>query len=473
MSTQTMDVVEATSLNKIPEVVQSQRNFFRSGLTKDAEFRIEQLKKLRKVIVKREKDIYAALKADLNKHPFETYGTEVGLTLNEIDHCIKSVRKWMKPRKVKTSLFHFKGSSRIHADPYGVALIIAPWNYPFQLQMLPLIGAMAAGNCVTIKPSELASATSHLIAEMVAEAFDPHYISVFEGGIPVSQKLLDEKFDYIFFTGSTQVGRIVYQAAAKHLTPVTLELGGKSPCIVDENVDLEVTAKRLAWGKLVNNGQTCIAPDYLMVRKSVKQPLLELIKKAIERFYGRDPKSSPYYGRIINERHFKRISQLILNSGKIVYGGEMNADEKYISPTILDDITPDSPIMKEEIFGPVLPVMEYENIDEVIGFINERPKPLALYLFSKNDDLVDKVLKETSSGGSCINDTLMHIANPNMSFGGVGESGVGGYHGKHSFDAFSHDKSVMHKSFFPDPPIRYAPYKTSLKVLKFLISKFG
>lgn len=465
-------IFPSNELAYIGKTLQAQREFFQSGITKDLDFRIVQLKKLRTAIQKHENAIYEALKADLNKPKFESYGTEIGFALSEIDLCIRKIKKWAKPRKVGTAPFHFKASSYVYSDPYGLVLNIAPWNYPFQLLFVPVIGAMAAGNCIAVKPSELAPNMSELSAKIIQDTFDENYISVFEGGIPVSQELLKHKFDYIFFTGSTRVGKIVYQAAAKHLTPVTLELGGKSPCIVDKDVNLDVAAKRIVWGKLVNAGQTCIAPDYLMVHTSVKEALIPKMEAAIEQFYGKNPEQSEDYCRIINEGHFKRLEGL-MKKGRIISGGVLKADEKYISPTLLEDVSAKDPVMKEEIFGPILPIITYENLDETIQFINDRPKPLALYVFTKNNKVAEKVLKETSSGGACVNDTLMHIANPNMSFGGVGESGIGGYHGKFSFDTFSHQKAVMHKSTAIDPYIRYAPYKTSLNILKFLLSKFG
>ncbi len=466
------DVVAMNGLAAIGKTMDSQRAFFKSGVTKEVDFRIAQLKKLRKAIVDKEAAILDALKADLNKHKFESYGTEIGFALLEIDDCIKNLKKWAKPKKVKTAMFHFKASSYVISEPYGLTLIIAPWNYPFQLLMVPLIGAMAAGNCVMVKPSELAPNTSRVCADIIRDTFDSHYVAAFEGGVATAQELLRQKFDYIFFTGSTEVGKIVYQAAARNLTPVTLELGGKSPCIVDENIKLDVTAKRIVWGKLVNAGQTCIAPDYLMVHSSVKDELLEEMGKAVKKFYGENPEESKYYGRIINERHFDRIERL-MQAGNVVVGGEVNRDTKYISPTIIDGIQPDDPVMQEEIFGPVLPVLEWTNVEEVVNFVNDRPKPLALYVFSKNKAFANQILEETSSGGACVNDTLMHIANPHMSFGGVGESGIGGYHGSHSFDTFSHQKAVMDKSLAIDPPVRYAPYRHSLRFLKFVMSKFA
>ncbi len=457
-------------LSPIAKSLQNQREFFKSGTSKDADFRLTQLKKLRAAIVKYEKKIMTALKADLNKPAFEAYGTEVGFVLGELDHTIKHVKKWMRPNKVKTALFHAIGSSRIQHDPYGAVLIIAPWNYPFQLLIAPLIGAISAGNTVVLKPSELAPHTSDVCVEMIKETFDEHYIDIFEGGVPVSQELLAQKWDYIFFTGSTAVGKIVYQAAAKHLTPVTLELGGKSPCIVDKDTDIKVTAQRIAWGKLLNAGQTCIAPDYLLVQEEVKDELIEQLKKSIKKFYGKNPMKSKNYCRIISSKHLERLGALLENTN-VVHGGEIDAETKYISPTLIDGVTDNDPVMQSEIFGPILPIMTYRNINEAIDYVNSHPKPLALYVFTKNKKLSKKVLKETSSGGACVNDTISHIASTEMPFGGVGASGMGGYHGKFSFEAFSHAKSVMERSQMIDPPLRYAPYRMNLGTLKFLLKR--
>lgn len=467
------DVAATGILSTIAPTIQSQYDFFKSGLTKDIDFRIEQLKKLKKTLHKYESEIYKALEADLHKCKFEAYVTEFGFIINEIDDAIKNAKKWAKPRKVSTALFHFKADSAVHSDPYGVVLVISPWNYPFQLLMAPLVGAIVAGNCVTLKPSEYSAATSAIMTKIVEETFDSHYVSIFEGAVDVSQELLKHKFDLVFFTGSTQVGKIVYQAAAKHLTPVVLELGGKSPCIVDKDTNLEITAKRILWGKFVNVGQTCIAPDYLMVHKDIKPALVAEMKKQIETFYGSNAEQSKDYGRIISDRHYNRLVELMQSGGTVVYGGKVRAEDRYISPTFIENVATDAPIMQEEIFGPLLPILEYDDLDEAIEFINNRPKPLALYVFSRKSSLSKKVLKETSSGGACVNDTVMHIGNPNLPFGGVGESGIGAYHGQSSFDVFSHQKSVMVKSFMVDPYIRYAPYKTSLSVMRFILNKFG
>lgn len=459
--------------NNIAADVAELRHFFASQVTKDIDFRLAQLKKLKAAIEKNEKAIVDALRADLHKHEFETFATELILIYKELDDCIANIRRWAQPRKVGTSMVFFKASSYIISDPYGTVLIMGPWNYPFQLAILPLIGAIAAGNCVALKPSEWAPHTAKVVTQIVAEALDPRQVKVFEGEMEVGQALLAQKFDYIFFTGSTAVGRVVYEAAAKHLTPVTLELGGKSPCIVWKDADISTTVKRLMWGKLVNAGQTCIAPDYLLVHPDIKDALIDGIKKTVKDFYGRNPAKSDYYCRIINDRHFNRLVSLMQQSGQIVFGGDTIAEERYIGPTLLDKVSPDSPIMQEEIFGPILPMIDCASFDEAVRFINERPKPLALYIFTRDKALSNRLFRETSSGTGGINHTLLQIGNSNMSFGGVGESGVGGYHGEFSFNTFSHQKSIMDKSLMIETPLLYAPYRMSAKLLKFLAKKLG
>ncbi len=464
---------EASTLEQnVLSLIDKQKEFFSSQITKDIDFRIAQLKKLKKTITKYEKEILEALKLDLNKHKFEGYGAELGLVYLELDKTLKHLRKWAKPTKRKTALFHAIGSSYTYYDPFGRVLIIAPWNYPFQLAFLPIIGALAAGNCVTLKPSELSVHTTAIMDKIIKETFDERYVACVQGAIPETTALLNEHWDFIFFTGSTAVGKIVYQAAAKHLTPVVLELGGKSPCIVDKDVALDVAAKRIAWGKLLNNGQTCIAPDYLLVHEDIKEELVAKIKEKVVKFYGKDASKSKSYGRIISERHVKRLAGL-MQGGDIIFGGQIDHENRYISPTLIDNVSPDAPIMKEEIFGPILPILTFKELDEAIQFINDRPKPLALYIFSKDKDFQQRVLNETSSGGGCVNDTLMHCANDNMAFGGVGESGIGGYHGEHSFKTFSHQKNMLHKSTAVDPYIRYAPYNSPMRVLKSLLKRFG
>ena len=450
----------------VKDIIRKQREFFASGKTKDVEWRIEQLKRLKQAILDAQEAIVKAVKADLGRPDFEAY-FEIA-TISEINYALKHLKSWVKPRKVSTGIEQFPASAQIYPEPLGVVLIIAPWNYPFQLLISPLTGAIAAGNCAVIKPSEIAANTSRVITDIIQKTFDPAYIAVVEGGVETSQQLLEEKFDHIFFTGGTAIGKIVMQAAAKHLTPVTLELGGKSPCIVDSNVDLKYAAKRITWGKYLNAGQTCIAPDYLLVDHRLKNDLLAEIKHSIEEFYGDDPSQSPDYGRLISHRHFQRLEPL-LKDGKIVIGGQTKPEEKYISPTVMDGVSWESPVMQEEIFGPILPVLEYTDFKEAIAQINARPKPLALYIFSKDKQKQQQVLQETSSGGVCINDTVMQVGISTLPFGGVGDSGIGNYHGKASFETFSHYKSVLKKGFWFDQKWRYPPYKDKLSLLKRII----
>ncbi|MDZ8241940.1 MAG: aldehyde dehydrogenase [Nostoc sp. ChiQUE01a] len=456
-----------TELSNIREIIENQREFFQAGKTKDINFRIEQLQVLKRAIIENEQEIIEALQADLHKPVVETYVTEIGV-IKEIDYAIKHIKTWTKPQKAPVSLDFFSYSARIYPEPLGVVLIISPWNYPFQLAISPLVGAIAAGNCAIIKPSEIAFHTSSIVAKIISKYFKPAYITVVEGGIEASQKLLAEKFDHIFFTGGTAVGKIVMAAAAKHLTPVTLELGGKSPCIVDTDINLEHTARRITWGKFINAGQTCIAPDYLLVNKKIKKDLIDGLEKCLKEFYGENPTNSPDYARIISQKHFDKLVQF-LGDGEVIIGGETKSSERYIAPTIIDNISLEDSVMQEEIFGPILPVIEYSDIAEAIALINSRPKPLALYLFSQNKNLQKQVLQETSSGGVCINDTIMQVGVSSLPFGGVGDSGIGNYHGKASFDTFSHNKSVLQNSFWLDLKWRYAPYKSKLPLIKKLL----
>jgi len=462
-----------TKTSHITELIDKQRNYFATGATKNVNFRIEQLKKLRTLIVQNERIFLDALYKDLRKCDTEGYLTEIGFVLNDLDEAIANTKKWAKSKLVSTPLFHAKASSHIQPEPYGNVLIISPWNYPFQLLIAPMVGAMSAGNTVIGKPSEYAPHTAKALADLFANNFSEEYIAIVEGAVPETQALLSEKFDYVFFTGSTEVGRIVYQAAAKHLTPVTLELGGKSPCIIDERTHIEYSAKRIMSGKLMNCGQTCIAPDYLLVHEKVKDKIVAEMKKQTTSFYTSNPQESEDYGRIINKKHFNRLKRLMDESGTVIYGGQTDEDDLYIAPTLLDDIDKDDPVMQEEIFGPILPILVYSHLEDAIKFVNDRPKPLALYMFSKTQKNIDKVMNEVSAGGVSINDTLMHIANPNLPFGGVGESGIGAYHGTASFDTFSHKKSVLHKSFILDAPIRYAPFAKNAKLLRTMLKYFN
>lgn len=442
-----------------------QREFFATGKTKSYEFRKAQLEKLERLIKEHDQIILDALHQDLRKPAFEAFGSEVLGTTSEIKYILKHLRSWIKPQKVNTPFNLFPSSSYIHTEPLGVVLIVAPWNYPFTLTMQPLLGAIAAGNCAILKPSEHTPNTSRVIAQIINDNFDPSFITVIEGGIETNQALLAEKFDHIFFTGGTAIGKIVMAAAAKHLTPVTLELGGKSPCIVDATCDLEIAAKRIIWGKFYNCGQTCIAPDYLLVQKSIKPILLEKLVSYIKTFFGENPQQSADLGRIVNERQFDRLVGL-LDQGKILTGGQHDRGDRYIAPTLIDEVSLDAKVMADEIFGPILPILEYDQIEEAIALVKAQPKPLALYLFSKNEQLQQRIVQEVSYGGGCFNDIILHVGNPELPFGGVGNSGIGSYHGKASFDTFSHRKSILKNSFRFDLKWRYPPYKMSLETLK-------
>lgn len=446
-------------------IIENQRSFFKEGKTKEVDFRIDQLEKLKKSIIKYEDEIIDALKKDLNKSSFETYITEIGTVIQEINHTIKHIRKWVKPKRVRTSIAQFISTSKIYSDPYGIALIISPWNYPFQLTMAPLIGSIAGGNCAVLKLSPYSANTSKIIGKIIGETFDEKYIKVVQGGREVNKELLNEKFDYIFFTGGVSMGKIVMEAASKHLTPVTLELGGKSPCIIDETANIDLAAKRIIWGKLLNSGQTCIAPDYLLVHKSIKKQLIDKMKEYILEFYGNIPINSPDYPKIISLKHFNRLLGLIKEED-IIFGGDYNEKTNQINPTILDNITWESKVMEDEIFGPIIPILDFEDFNNIIDEINNRPKPLALYLFTTSKERENNVLKNISFGGGCINDTIMHVASTNMPFGGVGNSGMGGYHGKYTFDSFTHKKNVLKKSNLIDVPVRYAPFEGKLNLIK-------
>lgn len=440
------------------------REFFDKGTTRDVACRIERLKALRRAIIEQMKEINAALWSDLRKSEGEAYLTEIGMVLGEINYHVKHLRQWAKSRRQATPLAVWPSKSWIMYEPYGVVLIIAPWNYPFQLLLEPLIGAISAGNCAVLKPSPFAPATAEVIKKIVAAVFEPGYVSVFDGEGNVAELLLSERFDYIFFTGGSHFGQHVMEMAAKHLTPVTLELGGKSPCIVGRGANVEIAARRTAWGKFINAGQTCVAPDYVFVHKNQRAEFVEAVRLTVKRFYGDRPCDSPDYPRIVHREGTERLANLIHASGQVVFGGEVNVEERYIAPTVLIDVEADSLIMREEIFGPILPVLTYREIDDVIRFVNKRDKPLALYYFGPKRE-AREVLSRTSSGGACVNDTIVHLANPRLPFGGVGMSGVGKYHGKASFELFSNLRSVVKSFTFFDNPFRYAPYKC-LNLLK-------
>ena len=438
------------------KIYKSQRSFFASQETKSIDFRLQQLKKLKEAILQYEDKVYEALWKDLHKSKEEAFLTETSLLMEELDYHIKNLKKWAKPKRVGTPLQIKPSSSRILYEPLGIALIIAPWNYPFQLTLNPLIGAISAGCCAVLKPSPDTPNVARVIEEMITEHFPPEYVTVVQGGKEANQELFKFPFDIMFFTGSPGVGKIVMKAAAEHLSRVVLELGGKSPCVVNKDANLKIAGKRIAWGKIINAGQTCIAPDYLLVHKKAKKQLLEEISEAFEEMLGDDFENSDYYGRIVNTAAVNRLKKY-LNSD-VYYGGKLDLDKKYISPTILDNIRPEDEIMQEEIFGPILPVMEFSELSEAVSYINSNEKPLALYYFGKEND-ADKVLRETSSGGACINDTLLHVANHKLPFGGVGTSGMGKYHGKESFLAFTHKRGVVNSITKFDIPLKYPPYR--------------
>lgn len=439
------------------DIKNSQRLFFNSGQTLPVAFRKQQLKKLHAAISEYIPAIEKAVYVDFRKGNFEAFLTEIAMTLKSLKNAIKNVKAWAKPKRVGSSILNFISKECIVAEPFGVSLIISPWNYPFLLAIDPLIAAISAGNCAVLKPSELTPATSAVIEKMITSTFPKEYIAVIQGDASVSQELLNNKFDKIFFTGSTQVGRVVYDAASKNLTPVTLELGGKSPCIVTESAHLQTAAKRIIWGKMLNAGQTCIAPDYLWVHHSIKDKLIDELKRVISKFYGDDIQHNPDFCRIINEKHFKRLENL-LAKGTIAAGGQTDAGDLYISPTIIDNITWDDEIMKEEIFGPLLPVLTYNSFEEIPVKLGTMDKPLALYLFTKNKAEIKTIKKRCHFGGGCINDTISHILNHHLPFGGVGNSGMGSYHGVFGFNEFSHFKGITNRKTWIDIPARYAPY---------------
>ncbi|MGM7702716.1 aldehyde dehydrogenase [Pseudalkalibacillus sp. Hm43] len=455
-------------MQNIEQILHLQKEYFFTGETKSETFRLNQLEKLKAAIQRYEREIIEALKTDLNKSEFESYSTEIGMLYKEIGFTMKKLKNWMKPEKVKTPLTHFGTKSYIHPEPYGVALIIAPWNYPFSLQISPLIGAIAAGNCAVIKPSELTPTVSNIISKVITDIYDEKYVAVVEGGVEVSQTLLDQDFDKIFFTGSVNVGKIVMEAASKRLIPVTLELGGKSPAIVDETADLKLAAKRIVWGKFTNSGQTCIAPDYLYVQRSVKSELIKYMLEYIRELYGDNPLENEEMTHIVNTNHFQRLNRY-LEKGKIITGGKVDAETLAIEPTLIEEITWDDPVMQDEIFGPILPVLEFDQIKEVVENVRIHPKPLALYLFTEKDENQRYIVDSLSFGGGCINDTLIHVASPYLPFGGVGQSGTGSYHGKASFDAFSHEKSIIKQTNRFDIVFRYPSYKHGLKIMKKLL----
>jgi len=435
-------------------VITKQKAFFQSGATRPYAFRRKQLLNLKTMLETNEKRLMQALKDDLHKSSFEAYSTEIGILIHSINHTLDNLKAWMKTETVKRPLFLRFTKATIRKEPKGTILIIGPYNYPVQLLLEPLIGALAAGNTAILKPSEFTTNTEQTLKELITETFDETTVAVITGGVETAQKLLEYPFDHIFFTGSPRVGKIIYKKAAEHLTPVTLELGGKSPCIVDKSADLAITARRIVFGKFINAGQTCIAPDYLLVDKAIKSDLLEKLKLTIKDFY---PEPKAELSRIVNEKHFDRIVDLIDNE-KVVHGGSHDRKTRYIEPTILDDITHDDPIMQEEIFGPLLPIITYTDINQVIDTLKTKPRPLALYVFSEDKTFTNRVITNLTFGNGAINDTIFQVTNPYLPFGGTGLSGFGNYHGKASFDTFSHHKSLIDKSTRVDPPIAYPPY---------------
>lgn len=447
------------------QAVARQRAFFESGATRSYEFRLQQLKQLKAAMLKYADEVEAALKQDIGRPALEAY-VEMSTAMEELNHTLKHLKKWMQPKKVGTPLLAQPGRSRIEYTPLGVVFIMGPYNYPYVLCIQPLIGALAAGNTVIMKPSSLTPATSAVMEKMAKEFFTPDVFQIFQGSTDVTDALLEEQFDHIFFTGSPRVGKIVMAKAAKYLTPVTLELGGKSPTIVHSDAKLEIAAKRLLAGKLMNAGQTCIAPDHLFVHASVKDEFQRILVKTLKDFYGDNPQKSPDFGRIINGKHFERVKALI-DPAKVLAGGQTDAADRYIAPTLLKDVTLDDAVMQEEIFGPLLPIISYNSLSEVYKHVKRLPShPLALYLFTESRDVEQDVLANIQFGGGCVNNTLMHIANNNLPFGGVGESGLGAYHGHRSFLTFSHQRSVLKSSTFMDLPMRYAPYKDKVKLFK-------
>lgn len=447
------------------ELLKKQRNFFSTQGTKDITFRKKALKRLQKEIISREDAVAEAIYKDFKKPKFETYAAETQFVLADIKHTLKKLDYWAQPERVSATLMNWPSSDWIYKDPYGAILIIAPWNYPFQLAFAPLIGAVAAGNTVVVKPSEVTPHTAAIISEIVSAVFEPEHVAVIKGGVEVSRKLLAEKWDYIFFTGSTRVGQIVYESAAKHLTPVTLELGGKNPTIVDETASINLAAKRIVWGKFLNAGQTCIATDYILVHKSVKDKLIEALKQSITKSYGENVEESPDFSRTVSQGHYNGLKAMLENE-EILFGGDTNDKDNYIAPTLVNEPKLDSKLMQGEIFGPILPIIAYKTEDDIRKHIMNYGKPLATYVFSNRKSFQKKIINTYSFGGGAINDTVIQITNKKLPFGGVGASGIGAYHGRTSFDIFSHQKAIIKKANWFDAPLRYPPYNLPMKIVK-------
>ncbi len=451
-----------TTVAEVPEIVDRVRRGFEAGTLRTVESRVTQLRQLRRLLVEQEDRFVDALRIDLGKPAIEAYMADVVFTTNEIDHTLKHLTSWLAPEKVKVPMNFKPGSAHIAPEPLGTVCVIAPWNYPVQLLLSPLVPALAAGNTAVLKPSEVTPTVAATIAELAPKYLDERVVAVVTGGVDETTALLEERFDHIFYTGNGTVGRIVMTAAARHLTPVTLELGGKSPTIVAADADITVAARRIAWGKFLNAGQTCVAPDYVLVEQSVETQFLDALRAAIAEFYGDDPSASPDYARIVNERHHDRLTALLDAGGygETVTGGTGDRAARYLAPTVLSGVKPDAAVMNDEIFGPILPVIPVTDIDEAIRFVNDHDRPLALYAFSSNDRTLERIVDHTSSGGVTLNHTLLHLAVPDLPFGGVGASGMGAYHGKAGFDVFSHRKPVLRKPTRPDPPVMYPPYSS-------------
>lgn len=449
----------------VKQLVAAQNDFFATQKTKEVAFRKKYLKKLQQEVLDQEDAVCDALYTDFKKPKFESLATETQLVLAELKHAIKNVKSWSEPNPVGASLLNFPSKEWIQPEPYGKVLVISPWNYPFMLTMSPLIGALAAGNTAILKPSEYSPNTSKIIAQIIRKVFPPEYVTVVEGGVELSTELLAQKWEYIFFTGSTRVGKIVYQKAAEHLTPVTLELSGKNPCIVDATASISLAAKRIAWGKLINAGQTCIAPDYILVHKSVKNALVDGLKANITQFYGKNIEASNDFARITTNKHYEELKAM-LKGQNLLFGGSYNDEDQYLEPTLVDEPQKDSTIMEGEVFGPILPIISYDDESELDEYISRYPNSLAFYVFSNNKKFQKRMMRQYSFGGGTINDVVVHISNKDLPFGGVGQSGIGGYHGKYSFDLFSHHKSIVKRGTWLDVPLRYAPYNISLNLIR-------
>lgn len=452
-------------MNDHATLVREQRRFFRLGATRPLEFRRAQLRRLHDALATHESALLRALEADLHRPAAEAWFSEIALVLSEIRHALRHLSSWTRPQRRRLPLLARPGRAWVQPEPLGVALVIGPWNYPVQLLLLPLVSALAAGNCAVLKPSEFASQTAEAIARLIRETFPEHYVAACPGGRDVAETLLHERFDKIFFTGGPAAGRAVMAAAAKHLTPVTLELGGKCPCLVCADAPLDVAARRIAWGKFLNAGQTCVAPDFVLVERPILEAFLGALQEAVREFYGDNPRQSPHYGRIVNRRHFERLSGL-LGAGRIVCGGQHDAAALYFAPTIMTDVPLDAAVMQEEIFGPILPVLGFDQLDAALAILAGRPTPLALYLFTRDRGTQVRVLAEARSGGVCLNDTVVHLLAKELPFGGLGESGMGTYHGRAGFDCFTHYRPVVRRPFFPDFRLRYPPLRLRLPALK-------